>query len=382
MPTNEQGHRNLLTAGEQIAFLRNQGVRFDIISEAEAEAFLSNRNFFFKVKAFDKCFSRFGEKDPRYEKFINLDFAYLVEMTQLDHLLRTLIISMSLDVEHYMKVAINRSMMDEGADPYAVVDSLLDSDRAKKLDLLMNRIDISQAQASASTVAECQTLLLKGSNEDVVDALVKLLHLSSDLLGNIDPSHLERGLSQLGDSAYSRELAAKYGHRGSMAYWNFMELASFGGIVALYKHWFYELSATSDSTAKSVKSLLFPTRTLRNASAHNTNVLATLTKRLSKPVGLIAQVARDEYGIDPELVALTKRMPIVHDFTALLRCYELLVLGNGARQQTSTELQTLANRFAVHKDYFTKQVELKNGIDMLQDLMLSAANKLNSAPAE
>lgn len=235
-------HRDLLAAEQQVAFLRSQGVRFEEMTEREAEEFLRSRNFFFKVKAFDKCFARYGKADPRCGKFVNLDFAYIAEMTRLDRLLRALVISMSLDVEHYMKVAINRSIMDAAADPYAVVDSLLDSDRERKLALLTKRIDPERAREAATEVAEFRELLLTGAPDDAVSAAAGLLRLASDLLGGTDPAHLERGLSRLGDSAYTRGLAAKYGHRGSMAYWSFMEMASFGGIVALYKHRFYELA--------------------------------------------------------------------------------------------------------------------------------------------
>lgn len=75
--THSSEHRDLLTAEQQVAFLRAQGVRFNEMSEADAEAFLRNRNFFFKVKAFDKCFSRYGDSDPRSGRFVILDFAYL-----------------------------------------------------------------------------------------------------------------------------------------------------------------------------------------------------------------------------------------------------------------------------------------------------------------
>ncbi len=131
----------------------------------------------------------------------------------------------------------------------------------------------------------------------------------------IDPEHLERSVSHLGDSNYTRDLANKYGRREDMYVWNYLELVSFGGIIALYKFYFYDLRRERSQEAESVKQLLFPVKALRNAAAHNGNVLNTIGQRLQKPVGSIATAAREELGIDQELVALTKRFPVIHDFT-------------------------------------------------------------------
>ena len=100
-----------------------------------------------------------------------------------------------------------------------------------------------------------------------------------------------------------------------MAVWNYLELASFGGVISLYKYYVFERQAMKDKEA--VKGLLFPTKALRNAAAHNGNMLSTLGSKLRKPVGSISRMAVEELGIDRELASLTKRAPIVHDFTAL-----------------------------------------------------------------
>ena len=81
--------RPLIPAEQQVAHLAERGVRFDIMSPKTAVAFLRDKNFFFKVKAFAKCFSRY--RDPTSENYgcyVNLDFAYLAELTRLDHHLR------------------------------------------------------------------------------------------------------------------------------------------------------------------------------------------------------------------------------------------------------------------------------------------------------
>ena len=46
--------RPLIPAEQQVAHLAERGVRFDIMSPEDAVAFLRDKNFFFKVKAFAK----------------------------------------------------------------------------------------------------------------------------------------------------------------------------------------------------------------------------------------------------------------------------------------------------------------------------------------
>ncbi len=191
----------------------------------------------------------------------------------------------------------------------------------------------------------------------------------------MDPDHTERSLAGLGGSSYTRGLVEKYGDPGHMAVWSYLELASFGGVISLYKYYVFERQAMKDEEA--VKGLLFPTKALRNAAAHNGNMLGALGSKLRKPVGSISRMAVEELGIDRELVSLTKRAPIVHDFTALTLCYMHLVKSEDARRDAAEKLRALRRRFMAHRDYFSKQGELKNGLAMLSEVMDRAADRLH-----
>lgn len=153
-----------------------------------------------------------------------------------------------------------------------------------------------------------------------------------------------------------------------------MELSSFGGIIAFYKYCAY--GCHMNEANPELRPLLFPTKTLRNAAAHNSSLLTTLGSRLSKPVGTISKRAKDKLGIDKDLVALTRRAPIVHDFMALLLCYLELIKADGAREDARTWLVKLNRHFTVNVDYFSKQENLKNGLEALMAAMISAANLL------
>lgn len=209
----------------------------------------------------------------------------------------------------------------------------------------------------------------------VISALASPLRFASDSLDDMDPDHTERSLAGLGGSSYTRGLVEKYGDPGHMAVWSYLELTSFGGVISLYKYYVFERQAMKDEEA--VKGLLFPTKALRNAAAHNGNMLSALGSKLRKPVGSISRMAVEELGIDRELVSLTKRAPIVHDFTALALCYMRLVKSEDARGDAAERLRALRRRFMAHKGYFSKQGELKNALAMLSEVMDRAADRLS-----
>lgn len=368
--------RPLIDAAQQVRHLKGRGVRFELTDERDAERFLRESNFFFKVKAFAKCFSRYTNPDSeRFGSYINLDFAYLAELTRLDHHLRETVLSLTLDIEHYMKVDLNRMVMDAGDDPYELMASFFESEYERKIKVLEKRVDLDSARSKASAIRALSEVLTSSDVRTVISALAGLLHLASDSLDGIDPDHTERSLAGLDGSSYTRGLVEKYGDPEHMAVWNYLELASFGGIISLYKYYVFERRTMKDEEA--VKGLLFPTKALRNAAAHNGNMLSTLGSKLKKPVGSISKMAIEELGIDRELVSLTKRAPIVHDFTALALCYMHLVKSEDARGDAAERLLALRRRFMAHRGYFSKQGELKNGLAMLGEVMDRAAGGLS-----
>lgn len=128
--------RPLIDAAQQVRHLKDRRVRFELTDEREAERFLRESNFFFKVKAFAKCFSRYTSPgSERFGSYINLDFAHLAELTRLDHHLRETVLSLTLDIEHYMKVDLNRMIMEEGDDPYGLMASFFESEYERKIEV-------------------------------------------------------------------------------------------------------------------------------------------------------------------------------------------------------------------------------------------------------
>lgn len=261
------------------------------MDERGAERFLRESSFFFKVKAFARCFSRYTNPgSERFGSYVNLDFAHLAELTRLDHHLREAVPSLALDIERYMKVELSRAITDAGDDPYEPMASFFDSEREREVGVLEKRVDLDSIRSRAPTVMDLSGDLAAPDTGTMTSALASLLHLASGSLGGLDPDHTEGSLAGLGGSLYTRGLAEKYGDPGRMAVWTYLELASLGGVISLYKYCVFERYATRGGEA--VKGPLFPTKALRNAAAHNGNMLSALGSKLGKPVGSISRMAR------------------------------------------------------------------------------------------
>lgn len=112
-----------LNINSQIEYMKNvNGIKFDIATEDQAREFLKHSNYFFKLKSFAKNYDKYNNGEFK-DKYINLDFAYLQELSRLDMILRKLIINMTLDIEHFAKTKLIYDCSENNLeDGYTIVD--------------------------------------------------------------------------------------------------------------------------------------------------------------------------------------------------------------------------------------------------------------------
>lgn len=91
-----------------------KGISFELYKATAARTFLAEHNDYFKLKAYAHNFDRYKapEKDNRY---INLDFAHLVDLSKIDAEFRKVIFSMCLDLEHFLGVDQHVSLCHRGS---------------------------------------------------------------------------------------------------------------------------------------------------------------------------------------------------------------------------------------------------------------------------
>lgn len=282
--------RPKLTIPQQIEHMKSKGVTYNIYSEEEAAAFLESNTYFFKIKSYDKNYTI----NPTTGKYKGLDFAYLRELSVLDMLFRRLILHATLDIEHYLKVRLLKS-------------------------------------------------LSENPNEDGY-SIVRLFF-------NIHPE-VQATIMKKADNSMCKDLVEKL-QREEYALWNVIEVMSFGDFIMLYDLYDQNNGGHDESLIR----CLFPVRCLRNAAAHNNCLLNSLLRpysRTIKPYLYLSSYIGKIPGVGPTSREKKLSNPVIHDFMAVLYVYKTIVTSEPTINHFSDELHELFDkRMLRHKDYFT-----------------------------
>lgn len=290
--------RNKYTIENQIKNMKKKGIKFEIMNEEESRSYLQNNTYFFKIKSYAKVF----EKRTIDNQYIHLDFAYLVEMSKLDMYLRSFIMKLSLNCEHFLKVQLLRDITDnEEEDGYSIVNKLL-----TKYPYILSNIQQKKRNSA------CADLIYKYEN--------------------------------------------------NWAVWNIVEVMSFGDFINLFEL-YYQIYPNDIS--KSIISFLWSLKFIRNAAAHNNCLLNSLrtpyqhthlldeNKMIQPTKALISEIAKVK---QISKTARKKKLlnPIVHDFIASLFLFDYICTSPIMKSKTYEELHYLINvRFVRNKVYFS-----------------------------
>ena len=285
-----------LTVPEIISYCKETlGITFNIKSEEEAAVFLAKHNYFFRLKQY----ADFGEK-TKSGKFTNVDFGQMVELSTVDMFLRKLILKMTLDFEHYLKVKIiNDSQENPADDGYAVVESFLETH---------NR----------------------------VRHLIENLNNSSNF--------------------YNRQVFDKYKEKTSV--WSIVEMLGFSDFIDFYAHYyqFFHLKCEYTPHFDSV-------RRLRNAAAHNTCMISNLKPQnwFKSDIEINFELLGAKLEVGNGVISSCLKVPVLNDFAVMLSNYVKLISSPKIKEKTLEEMQEFFNgRMILHKDYFENVNEIKN----------------------
>lgn len=270
---------------EQLEHMESKGIKFNIIDTESAEQFLTYNSYYFKLKSYAKNY----EKDSE-GRYINLEFAYLKELSTIDMHLRRFIIRMTLDIEHSLKTKLLRDCVNNHReDGYQIVKSFLSK-----------------------------------------------------------YSGIEEGIDNKKTKTYNGDLINKFQH--NYALWNIVEVLSFGEFILLYRFYYREYPSKH-----SYADLLFPVKSIRNASAHSNCIINTLrnpysmnfeeSKRLENFLGQIDSIGASSKSKLKNLV--------IHDFVAMLYLFYLSSSSKGLKYHTFKDLKTLlTERVSENSDFF------------------------------
>ncbi len=115
-----------MSSQQLIIKLKNdKGITFKYTSEEKAELYLQKRNNYMRTAAYRKNYQKY-RLGKNIGKYIDLDFAYLQELSTIDMHLRFLISKMCLDIEHDLKVKLLNDIENNVLiDGYDIVDQFL-----------------------------------------------------------------------------------------------------------------------------------------------------------------------------------------------------------------------------------------------------------------
>lgn len=306
-----------LSIPEQIQDMRKKGITFEITGEKSADNFLKYNNYYFKLKAYGKNYDKYLATAKKGQ-YINLDFAYLQELSTLDMYLRKTIISMSLDIEHALKIQLLYDLTQNAAeDGYHIVKQYLDTDYMR----------------------------------------IKALH------------------NKIGKSAASDLIEKKQNHNDTYALWEIVEVMSFGEFIDLYQLYY----STYPSKTTDYSSYLWSIKFLRNAAAHNNCLLNSLkapyhitihkTKEIQLEVSKIKTISSN---------SRQKWManPVIHDFIILVFVYLNLIKSAGIKNSGIKQLQWLFDeRMPRHKKYFQKNMSIIESYNFTSKIVKYFCNK-------
>lgn len=292
-----------LTVEEQLQDMIDKNIQFELYSQEDAKKFLKYNNYYFKLKSYARNYNI----NSQTKKYYNLDFAYLVELSKLDMYIRKIVLELSLDVEHYLKVRLMNDLSNnDEEDGYNIIGLFLQYHSNAEADI----------QGKADKYSFCADLAEKHLNE--------------------------------------------YKEPKELALWNIVELLSFGNFMKLYE--LYYQMYPSFNYSDYLKSIKF----IRNAAAHNNCILSTLRKPNGLKKFSKTKKLANILGKIPEFRELSSRdammkNPVIHDFVTLLFVYNDIMKTAATKRSRNRKMEELCHQFCdedgrikKNKSYFDK----------------------------
>ena len=301
-------HKPMLSVPEQIEHLKEKGIAFEICSEKDATDYLMNNNNYFKLTSYRKNYDKYTTGD-RAGQYINLDFAYLRDLSIIDMKLRYACLQLALDVEHYAKMEILRDAVLHGEDGYLICRDFINSLNAEQSRRLKTELEWSRR------------------------------------------------------SVYCRDLYRKYG-TADPPIWVFLELIPFGRLVSFYG---FCAGRYDDRQMMDRHFVLKTCKEIRNASAHSSCILndlhpdtSTIPYRYS-----VRDKVMSIQGMTKTACSRRLSNARMQQIVTLLYGHTIIVTSDGVRRKASDLLQNLAVRILQNESYYSGNEMVRSSLKFL-----------------
>ncbi len=302
----------MLTTEEMIEHLKEKNIKFEQMSEKEASKYLEDNNNYFNLTAYKNNFVLY-QRGKLTGKYVDLDFAYLKDLSIIDFKLRLLLFDMIVDIEHYLKLKILRLIKNiPNEDGYVIVNKYLDNDY----------------------------------NDPV------------------NPKKLHNSILTKVGNAYYQDIFSKYDidknkKLENVPIWEFLEIITLGELIKFYEYFIkeYNLNYLIDDVY-----ILSEILKLRNAVAHNTNILTNLGAKnnFHFPNKYVINFV-DKSGVHKDVRNKKLKNNRIRQITYALYMFNEIVTSEGVREHIVDNINYLFyNRTVKHKDYYQNNDLLKS----------------------
>ncbi len=305
--------RPMMKIHDMVPYLKEKNIKFEIVSEIDAENYLRNNNNYYNVTAYKHNFERYVIDGKFVNKYVDLDFAYLKDMAIIDHRVRLMLFKMIIDIEHYLKIRILNLIenIDE-EDGYRIVNMYLEKD--------FNDEKFSQ---------------------------------------KVHNSIFKKVGSEYYHKIFSKYDIDKNKKLENIPIWEFLEIITFGELVNFYEFFAVEYELKNESKNVFIFREIVK---LRNAVAHNSCVLYDLDKK------------DNPYPPDYKIVNYLKKCKIgketrnnklsnsrIRQITYTLFMFNEVVTSDGVKQNVKKDINKLFfERIILHKEYYNNNELLKS----------------------
>lgn len=305
--------RPMMKVSEMGPYLKNKNIKFELITEEEAEKYLRDNNNYYNITAYKYNFERYFINGQFVDRFIDLDFAYLKDLAIIDHRIRLLFFKMIIDIEHYLKIRI------------------------------LNLIELI--------------------NEEDGYRIVNM-YLAQDFNDKKFPKKIHNSIFKKVGSEYYQKIFSKYDmdkdkKLENISVWEFLEIITFGELVN-----FYDFFAKEYQLKKEIKNVFILREfvKLRNAVAHNSCVLCDLDKKDNKyaPDYKIVNYLND-CGIGKDARNNKLSNSRIRQMTYTLYMFNEIVTSVGVKRNVVKDIKELFyERIILHKEYYNNNELLQS----------------------
>lgn len=293
-----------LTVPEILDYCKNiLGITFNLMDEEKAAVFLEKNNFFFRLKQYCSVCS----EQTMSGKYVGLDFGHLVELSTIDMFFRKLLLKMTIDLEHYLKVKL---------------------------------------------VNTCQN----NSTDDGYEVVQKFLEKHPKIKENMQNY---RAVS------YGENTFEKYS--SSPAVWNFVEMIGFADFISFYA-FYYDYMKLDCEYTKHFDSVR---RLRNACAHNFCLLTSFKPVQWFKPdLETSFELLGGNLGISNGTISSCMKVPLLNDFAVMLSVYTKLISSPKIKELTLQELKDFFDgRMVYKKQYFENYTEIKNAYNFARKVL-------------